>query len=78
MERVISFSSSIKAPFSLPNEIELPRELNQLLKDGFTVKSIYQESVLKKRSNKVWFWQTLETVNEYFVMMTIILEKKDS
>jgi len=78
MEKVISFSSSIKVPFSYPNEIELPRELNQLLKEGYSVKSVYQESVLKKRINKIWFWKTHETENEYFVIMTIILEKKNS
>lgn len=78
MEKVISFSSSIKLPFIYPDEIKLPAELDKSLKDGFVVKNIYQELVMKKRSNKIWFWQTHETVYEYFIVMTIILEKKDN
>lgn len=76
MEKVICFTSAIKEPFVYPTEIKMSDELEEALDDGFTIKSINQEVVLGKttveedRSNK-----NIET-NEYFIVMTFALEKK--
>lgn len=78
MEKIISFSSPIRDPFIYPNEIELPKELDKLLNDGFIVKNIHQETVLKKHKNKYSSWKVCEIEYEYFSVITLILEKKDN
>ncbi len=77
MEKIISFSSPVKDPFIYPDEIKLPEKLNKFLENGFIVKNINQETVLKKRKTKYSSWKVHEIEYEYFTVITLILEKKD-
>ena len=65
MEKIISFSSPVKDPFIYPDEIKLPEKLNKFLENGFIVKNINQETVLKKRKYKYSSWKVHEIEYEY-------------
>jgi hypothetical protein len=64
MENIISFSSPIKDPFIYPKDIKLPVELDNLLKDGFVVKSFKQDIICGKAvKRKKWGKKMLKRKN---------------